>query len=678
MKFLLSWLLEHLEGEAAPDELAGRLTAAGLNVETRAPSGDDEVWDVDITTNRPDAMNHRGLAREAAAAGFGRLRPLAPVVREGGDPAGTQARVTVEDAEGCPRYCARLVRGVTVGASPAWLAARLEACGIRPINAVVDVTNYVLLELGQPLHAFDLHRLAGREIRVRRARAGEILTTLDGLRRELTPDDLVIADAEVPVALAGIMGGLDSEITDATADVLLESATFEPGIVRRTARRLGLTTEASYRFERGADRAMAAAAVDRAAALLAEVCGGTVALGRMDAAPSAPPLRPIGFSLARLDAFAGFPIPAEFVLRVLADLEFAPEREGDLVACTVPSHRVDMELPEDLYEEVLRHFGYDRIPSQPLAMAAAPGARLGTLAVAERARSALAAAGLAEAITFTFVSAEQEAATAASPLAGRGSVVPVENPLSARMAVLRRSVLVGVVEAAAGNLRRGAERVALGEVGRAFFGRDGRVAEEERLAVVLAGSAGSWDAVRSVDFWDLKGVVEAIAEQLGIAAAWRPADVGLLAPGAAAELVCGDRVVGIAGRVAEAAAAVFDAGEPLWAAELDLAAVASGRDTVFAPLPRYPAVVADMTARHSLSLPYERLAAAIQAAAPSWLESVAPTVRYRGKGVAGDEVKTTVRLTYRHPDRSLTQEEVNQAHFAVMETLVKELGVSFS
>lgn len=677
MRFSLAWLREHLDGGAEAGEMARRLTAAGLNVELREPRGEDEVWDVDITTNRPDAMNHRGLAREAAAAGLGRLRPCAPALRESGEVAAALARVTVEDGAGCPRYCARVVRGVRVGPSPAWMAERLEACGIRPINAVVDVTNYVLLELGQPLHAFDLDRLTGREIWVRRARAGEALTTLDGVRRELTAEDLVIADAEIPVALAGVMGGLDSEITAATTDVLLESATFEPATVRRTARRVGLTTEASYRFERGADRAMAALAVDRAAALLAEVCGGTVALGRLDSAPGPTAPKHVALSLARLDAFAGCEIPGELVLGVLADLEFAPRREGDRVTCTVPSHRVDVELAEDVYEEVLRHYGYDRIPAQPLAMAAAPGARLGTLPVAEQARSALAAAGLAEAITFTFVSAELEAAAAASPLAARGEAIPVTNPLSARLAVLRRSPLAGLLEAAAGNLRRGADRVALGEVGRAFFHRDGAVVEEERLSVVLAGAAGPWDGVRALDFWDLKGVVEVLQERLGIAAAWRPAAAGMLADGAAAELVEGDRVVGVAGRLADRAAGVFEADVPLWVAELDLAAVTSRGDVTFRPLPRFPAVVADMTARHALTLPYERIEAAVRAAAPSWLETVAPTVRYQGKGVAAGEVKTTLRLTYRHPERSLTQEEVNQAHFAVMESLTRELGVSF-
>ncbi len=679
MKFSLAWLRDHLEGAAEPEVLAARLTAVGFNVEVREPHGNDEVWDVEVTTNRPDAMNHRGLAREAAAAGCGTLRRLKTQVVEGGAAVGELARLTVEDPEGCPRYCARVIRGVTVRHSPAWLAERLERCGIRAVNNVVDATNYVLLDLGQPLHAFDLARLAGPAIHVRRARTGEQITTLDGVVRTLHGDDVVICDARRAVAIAGVMGGAESEIRPTTTDVLIESAFFDPLAVRRTVRRLGLKTEASHRFERGADRAMTRTALDRVAALILELAGGEVAKGVMDSAPELPPSRRIVFSLQRLAAFAGCPIPAEFVLRVLADLELEPQREGDAVTCRVPTHRVDLELPEDLYEEVLRHWGYDAVPSVLPPSSGGPGERLGSWPVTDRARDALLAAGTAEAITYAFVPAEWDAATSCSPLAERGGPVAVENPLSARMALLRRSLLGGLADAAAGNLRRGATRVRLGEVGRVFFATDRGVREEERLAVVLAGTTGAWDETRAVDFFDLKGVVEGMLGELAVRdAVWQPAATPLLAAGEGAVVRCHERVVALAGRLADEAAAALGVPPGLWVAEFDLAAASPALSPVFRPLPRFPAVVADLTVRHALDLSWGELVAAVRACAPPWLEDLAPVVRYRGEGVGRHEVKTTLRLTYRHGERSLTQEEVNAAHFALMKALAERLPVSFT
>jgi phenylalanyl-tRNA synthetase beta chain len=678
MKLSLAWLRDHLEGNTSADEIARRLTAAGMNVELREPAGDDEVWDVDITSNRPDAMNHRGLAREAAAAGCGALRPLAPKVAESETAVGPLARLTVEDTVGCPRYCGRVIRGVRIGPSPLWLAERLERCGIRAINNVVDATNYVLLDLGHPLHAFDLSLLGGSEIRVRRARAGEKMTTLDGVERELTASDLVIADATHPVALAGIMGGAESEIRATTADLFLESAYFDPLVVRRTARRLGMSTEASHRFERGGDRAMARTAIDAAATLIVELAGGEIAAGVLDNAPDLPEPRQVVLAFDRLSAFAGCQIDRELTVRVLADLGFEPCVNGVQVFCSVPTHRVDIELAEDLYEEVLRHFGYDNVPSALPVVSSEPGARLGSWPLTERGRDALVAAGLAEAVTYAFIAPELESACLGSPLAARGDAVVLANPLSARLAVLRRSIVGGLAEAAAGNLRRGAERVLLGEVGRVFFADGDKVREEERLAVVVAGQLGPWDATRTADFWDLKGVLEAVLENLGVGhAIWRPACVGIMASGEAAEVVVDGRVLAVAGRLSDVLARLVDVPAPLWIAEVDLACAATPDVPIFKAIPRYPAVVADLTVRHKLALAYAELLAAIRSAAPAWLEDITPLVRYQGEGVAPDELKTTLRLTYRMADRSLTQDEVNEAHFALMQSLTASLGVSF-
>lgn len=658
--------------------MAERLTAVGLNVELRTLQGNDEVWEVDVTTNRPDCLSHRGLAREAAAAGGGVLKPLKAACSERGPAVEELAKVTVEDPEGCPRYCARVIRGVKVGPSPSWLAARLAACGVRPINNVVDATNYVLLDLGHPLHAFDLERIAARHIRVRRARAGEKLVTLDGEERILSAEDLVIADEVKAVALAGIMGGANSEITETTRDVLLESAYFAPTLVRRTRKRLGLDTEASRRFERGADRAMARIAVDAAAQLILELAGGELAAGVLDSCPQLPPPVSISFTLQGLSAFAGCPIPEAFVRRVLSALEIPFQVQGQSFHCQVPSHRVDLELTEDLYEEILRHWGYDRIPSVLPPLKEGPGERRGSFPLTDRARDVAQGLGLAEAITYAFVPEEAEEAFQESPLTGQGELVRLENPLSARLAVMRRTLWSGLVEAAAANLRRGAERVQLFEVGRVFFAREGRIHEEERLAVLLAGEVGAWDSRRAVDFLDLKGVAEALAEALGLAPLTFAPLTGPFAPGYGAVMQRKGEAVGVLGKLSEKAQALYDAPRPLWALELVLDVAAVLAPPKFQELSRYPAVVADLTVRHPLSLPYGQLVAVLWSLAPHILERVEPVVRYRGEQVGPDEVKTTLRLTYRHRERSLTQEEVNAAHFALMEQLAARLGVSFS
>ncbi|MDW7967003.1 MAG: phenylalanine--tRNA ligase subunit beta [Thermoanaerobaculum sp.] len=678
MKVLYSWLCDHLEAPLPPAEMAERLTAAGLHVELRTPEGQDEVWEVDVTTNRPDCLSHRGLAREAAACGAGQLKGFSVRVAEQGPPVHQLALVTVEDEAGCPRYCARVIRGVQVGPSPAWLAERLAACGIRPINNVVDATNYVLLDLGHPLHAFDLARLAGSAIRVRAARPGEAITTLDGETRTLVAEDLVIADKEKPVALAGIMGGANSEITPATQDVLLESAYFDPLRVRRTRKRLGLDTEASRRFERGADRSLARVAVDAAAALILQVAGGEVASGVLDTKPHLPEPAVVPLDLRRLWAFAGCHIPEEFVQQLLAALEIPVRWEGMVGHCQVPWHRVDLQLAEDLYEEVLRHWGYDRIPSQLPPSPGAPGERRGSFPITDRARDVAQGLGLAEAITYAFVPEEVEQAFASSPLVQRGPLLRLLNPLSTRMAVMRRTLWSGLAEAAAANLRRGADRVQLFEVGRVFFAQGAQSWEEERLAALLAGEVGPWDQRRALDFYDLKGLAEALAEGLGLGELTVESLDGPFAPGLGAVWYRDGEVVGVLGQLHATIQKLFDAPKPLWALELVLDPTAAPPVPTFAELARHPAVVADLTVRHPVTLPYAQLVATLWAVAPGILERVEPLVRYRGEQVGPEEVKTTLRLTYRHPERSLTQEEVNAAHFALMDQLAAHLGVSFS
>ena len=674
MIFDSEWLIEYLDGAPDLDTLAARLTDCGCLVELREPGDGAERWDVEITTNRPDAMNHRGLAREAAVAAECRLRPIAFGLDEGDDDAASLATIEIADPSLCSRYVARVVRGVTVGPSPEWLRRRLQNCGVRPVNSVVDATNYVLLELGQPLHAFDLDLVRERRIVVRPAEAGEKLTTLDGEDRELDPSMLVIADGKGVVALAGIMGGADSEINYNTTDVLLESAHFDALSVRRTSRQLGMHTEASHRFERGTDPEMAAIACDRAAALIAELAGGRVCRGRIDVNPRPWQSRHMEFSIRALSAFTGLDIPEERVMAILGGLEFRPELEKDLVRVTVPSHRVDMDRIPDLYEEVIRHVGYGAVPSRLPVLPTAPGHRNPNWELIDRAREAAAAAGLIEIMTWSFIDPEIDELVASQALCP-GEPVPLSNPLSSAQSVMRRSLLPGMLTAAQSNINQGERTLLLFEQGRVFAHGDNGPLERERLGVVLRDHDGDSET----RFRRLKGVVQSISEKIGLPTPeWKRGGAPWFDERAGAVLeTARGTVVGMVGLVSGELGGRWDLGPDVAAAELDIDFSAEPALKRFEKLARFPSVVVDMTVEHGEDLVYAELESTTRDLAGGWVEGLSYVTQFSPEAEPR-VVRTTLRLVYRHPDRSLTQEEVNAAQDELRRALADRLGVGFA
>ena len=700
MLFSRNWLAEHVELPADGDELAAGLTSVGLAVEGMEEADGDLLLDVDVTSNRPDCMNHRGLAREIAVHWGCELKPLPTAVAEAAEHSADVVAVELADPEGCPRYVARVVRGVAVGDSPEWLKRRLTALGLRPINNVVDVTNLVLWETGQPLHAFDLAKIAGPRIVVRRAAEGEKLTTLDGEERSLGPEVLVVADAERAVALAGIMGGYDSEVTAATTDVLLESAHFDRRRVRIGARRLAMHTDASHRFERGADPGGCAEAAARAAALVAELAGGVVLAGAVDA--RADDLEARFTARGRLDhrrlvAFAGVELAPADVERWLGGLGFPLEREVGPGAdddpawgVTAPSWRwYDVEsgrgdgtiYEQDLFEEVLRHHGYGPVPATLPAIAGSDGPQTVEQIRRERIRDHLAACGYAEAINYAFHSAGMDASL---PPLGAGEAVALANPLSELYALLRRSLVPNLVANARFNARRGVGAVRLFEVGHVFWRRGDAagagVAEAEAVALVCGGSQGTaWDRPVDYDLFDLKGVVESLGEVLATPFSFRAAEKSGLLAGTAAEVLVGDgkgghEVVGWIGRVDEG-----EVGYPLYAGELATAALGAGVIAGVAEMrvsvpSRYPTVAADYTLTHAVDVPWAELAAVVEAHRPRELAAHGLRVRYAGEGVPAGAVNTTFWFLYAHPERSLTQEEVNERQGALAAELERRFG----
>ena len=666
MKIVLSWLRDFVDVTAPPEELGETLTLRGFELSGIERHGADAVLDFEVTANRPDALSVIGFAREAGAAYSLPVKPLAakPLTSE----PTSDVSVTLEAPDLCPRYAAAVV-DVTIGASPAWLASRLQAAGVRPINNVVDVTNYVLLELGQPMHAFDLDMLAGRQIRVRRAKTGERITTLDGVDRALSADMLVIADAHNAQAVAGVMGGGRSEVSDTTKTIVLESAFFDPKSVRRTSKKLGLKTEASARFERGADVNAAVQGIERAIALLEDIGAGTPRGGPVDQYPAPVAPRKIELRRERITRMLGLDIPDADVERILAALGLQIRANTNGWHVAVPTFRVDVLREADVIEEVARHYGYDRLPSTFPALGAPPAPSDPAIERDRQVRRVFFAAGCSEALTFSFIDA-----AAASYFADEPAIVPIENPLSAQFSVLRPSLLPGLLASVAHNRHREHPDVRLFELGATVT----RAGESRRVAVALTGSGGTghWSGgERMVDFFDAKGIVEAVAAALRVDVRFGGTSVpSYLVPGRAATIGAGERLVGSVGMLQPAvvSAAGLSAADHVYVAEIDLDALSAAQPATPAkvtPLPRYPSSTRDISILVDETLPAETVRGTIRAAAPDTLVSVREFDRYQGKGVPDGRVSLSLRLTFRSLERTLQDAEVEAGMNNVLSAL---------
>jgi phenylalanyl-tRNA synthetase beta chain len=673
------------EAEIGAGDEAGGILLLGADAPVGADLGshlglDDAILEVEVTPNRPDCLSILGVARELAALTGSRLRPPDCAVRE--DPGLTTAgwRVTIEDPELCPRYAARLITDVTVGPSPAWLAQRLRAADLRPINNVVDVTNYVLWELGHPLHAFDGDLLSGRHVVIRRARPGEAVVTLDGQSRSLAETTLVIADAERAVAVAGVMGGANTEVRDSTRTVLLESAYFAPASIRRTAKALGLSTEASYRFERGADIEGLRDALDRAARLIAELGGGRVATGVLDAYPA--PRRPVAvpLRLERIQRVVGACPPRPVVADILRGLGFPATERNDAFEVVVPAFRRDVAIEDDLVEEIARVWGYDRIPSTLPSGALALTRRPRHLVSLDAARRSLAAAGYQEAVSLSLVDPAHLRHLGLQPEDPR--VVRLQNPLAADRSVLRPTLLLGLLEALAANVRRQTPDVRLFEIGRVFEGRGpGELPREDtRVAVALTGLRvpRAWYAPRARgDVYDVKGAVEGLVEALGRGeVAVAPVAAPYLEDGRAATVLVQGTPVGVLGELHPDVQRAFDLPAPVYVTEVSLDALEAlpSRTAQHRSLARHPGVLRDLAVVVPVGVASADISRAIEAIRPPALRRVSLFDVYEGPQVGSGRKSLAYSLLYQADDRTLTDAEVNGAHAHVVERLRAKLG----
>ncbi|MYH82036.1 phenylalanine--tRNA ligase subunit beta [Candidatus Poribacteria bacterium] len=659
--------------ELSPDTPLGTSLSEALGL-------DDIVFELEITPNRPDCLSLIGVAREIRAE-TGNALKLPPVdLKEDETDIQKTTSVTIEAPDLCPRYAARVIRGVKVGQSPAWLQQRLESVGVGVINNIVDITNFVLMEYGQPLHAFDYHKLAENRIVVRRAVENENITTLDEVERDLAPDMLVIADAEKPVALAGIMGGYDSEITETTADVLLESAYFNPSSIRATAKTLGISTEASYRFERGADPGAVLAALDRATQLIAELAGGSICKGVVDVYPGEQPLHQIQFRPERVNFILGTAIEATEMAEILSDLGFEVKADGtENYQVTVPTFRSDLTREIDLIEEIARVYGYDNIPTTlPKGDIPVPAPNPST-EVRKRIKHFLLAAGMMEAINYSFCDPncfDKIRFAAEHPLR---DVLKLQNPLSPEMSVLRTTLLPNLLENAQHNRNHQIDTIALFEIGSVFI-RNGAEKEPERVTGILAGQVGDGvysNPYREPDFYDIKGLVEGILEVCGIVDyTLEKTDAPTFHPGRNAAVLSSNKQIGIFGEAHPEVLENYDLPYKAYLFDFDMEALVDAAIFTkrFEPIPVYPKVERDLAIVVDKEVLSDMPTGLIYATGGELVESVRLFDVYEGEQVPEGKKSLAYAITYHSATETLTDKAVNALHNKVVKHLNQELG----
>jgi phenylalanyl-tRNA synthetase beta chain len=687
----IRWLRDYASFDQEVPELAERLTMAGLEVEEIREAEGDLVLNAYVTPNRGDLLSLVGVAREIAAITGGAWRGPEYQLRAEGPPQ-TGLSVQIEAPDLCQRYAARVIRGVRVGESPDWLQSRLRAAGLRPINNVVDATNYVMLELGQPLHAFDLATLHEGRIVVRTARPGETITTIDGTEVALAPDMLVIADADRPVAIAGVMGGAETEVTAETRDLLLESAHFSPASVRRTAKRIPLATAASYRFERSVDPDGVVAAADRAAQLIAELAGGRISETLVDAYPRRIEPVVIEFRPERCHELLGLVLPDEEISTYLERLGLSVDRANrERWRVTVPPRRADLTLEADLIEEVGRLYGFQALPEALPSGVSGVGAVSPIGRLTERLREQLIANGLNEAVTNTLTNSSwlERCRLVQSPVwpAGPAQVVTLRNPLSEEWAVLRPSLLPGLLHSALYNWRRGQVDLFLFEVGWAHSLPPGTAAPVDRLLVagLMSGSrwTGTWNPPKeatATDFYTAKGVVEAIARDLGLPPlAWSRSEHPVLHPGRAAAVHAAETALGAVGQIHPAIAADLELPGPTYLFELDAQVLLDlGTDEKrYQPPSRFPSLKRDQRVIVSRETPAETVRAVIAREAGELARAVHLFDVYAGAPVPEGRVSLAFSLDLGAEARTLTDVEIEQLLARLREALSRECQAEF-
>ncbi|NLN41769.1 MAG: phenylalanine--tRNA ligase subunit beta [Clostridiales bacterium] len=640
----------------------------GMDIKEALELG-DEVIEFEVTSNRPDCLSMEGIAREAAVAlKTSYSLPEIKLSEKIGDRQ-EQARVVVEDPQLCPRYCARVVKNVKIGPSPRWMRRRLAAAGVRPINNIVDITNYVMLELGQPMHAFDLDKIKDSTIVIRKAKEGEKLVTLDKQERILTEDMLVIADTEKAIGLAGVMGGYNTEVTSDTQNVILESANFDKASIRLTSKTLGLRSEASIRFEKSLDIVNAERAIDRAAQLIEELGAGEVVEGKIDVCNASLDPRVLEIEWKRINALLGIDLDVDEICQILNSLSFKTEAKNDLLVVEVPSFRQDIEGVADLTEEVARIYGYNKIPMTLMEGSRAQGTRTREQKLLDTAKRALTAMGLFEAVTYSFVSPKVYGKIGFKP-EEYPEVVTIANPLGEDQSIMRTTLIPSILEVLARNRSRSIEECRIFEIGNIFIPRSVPVKELpiERLTLTI-GQYGD-----NIDFYTIKGQVEGLLDIFGILedVEFAPYPHPSLHPGRTAIVKVGDQELGVLGEVHPKVCDNYNLKTKVYLAELnfELMVKLAKTEKQYISLPKYPAITRDLAIVVSKSVLASSIERLIRKTGGALLESVELFDIYEGSQIPEGHRSLAYSLSYRSADRTLKDDDVNPIHNKIVNALV--------
>jgi len=683
MRVSLDWIKEFVDVAASPEDIAHRLTMAGLEIEGMEKIGDDVVMEVNVTPNRPDCLNVFGLAREVAA--LYRLPLKLPETRIPSDLKPSNVQVAIDAPDLCPRYTGRSIVGVVIRDSPDWLKKRLEKSGLRSINNVVDITNYVLLELGHPLHAFDTAKLTGRKISVAQAGSELTMTTLDGLERKIPEETLLIWDAAAPVAVAGIMGGERSSVTEATKDIFLESAYFAPASIRKSSKALGLRSESSYRFERGTDRVFLETALNRAAVLIAELADGQIC-NIVDNYPG--PYAPVEITVSyrRINALIGITIDKDEVLALLNAIEIKTEDRGEEFAAWPPSFRGDITAPVDIIEEVVRCYGYDRVPARPPRATLSDGLLNTTERTVRAIRESIRKNGFNEVVNFSFMNGadlDMLAIESHEHEQGRRHV-KLKNPLRQEECLMRTTLMPALINNFVYNLSRGIRDVRFFEVSRVFIDWGKPLPTEGlRLAGLFFQDMlpSLWkDSIPA--FYRVKGVLEALFDEIRLTDyVFSPSQEVFLHTGKSADIYCGDIKIGYMGEIGPQIIEKFSLKlqKPqvvVFEIDLDRMLPLLEQKIVYHQIPRYPSIDRDVALVMDDHIAAAEVIALFRTYPSEIIEQVELFDQYKGKNLPQDTKSLGIRITYRSKDRTLVEGEVESVHLALVEHVAKKTGAN--
>ncbi len=684
MKASLSWLKDYVDIKIPVGDLAEMLTMSGSHVDYVKKIGGDYCLEFEITSNRSDCLSIIGIAREIAAITGKKLKipfmslraPQSPERSEGKGRSNLKLKISIEDKKLCPRYTGRIITDVKVGPSPKWIEERLLSVGLRPINNIVDITNFVLMETGQPMHAFDLDKLKGN-VEIRKARKGETITAIDGTKQKLEDEMLVIADNSGPVAIAGVMGSLDTEVSGSTKNILLESAYFDSVSVRRTSRKLGLSSESSYRFERKVDEGMVLKASNHALSMIKNLAGGEI--GKLiDAGGKITRSKSVTFNPKRCNAILGINVPISRQKTILKSLDFCVKSKGSNLKVKIPSFRRDIGREIDITEEIARIYGYNKIPlSIPRIIGNTTLMDKESLAKREI-RKYLSSMGLNEIITYNIVSEDMLKEISLD----KAALANIQNPLSREQAVLTQSLLPGMLKIINWNINRKNKDLRLFEIGR-IYKRIGKkkFTEELHLSMGISGMAeDSWlSGKRKTSFFDLKGVITDLLEKLGIdKAGFIPTDkISCFSTGSFIE--CFGKKIGVMGKLEEDILKKFDIDEDIYTLEVSLEKIMAKIDLEkrFKPIPKFPSIIRDISLICEKSVPAESIINAVREASSDIVKEITLIDMYKGKQIPEGKQGFLYRIEYRDDSRTLTDREVEELHKKIKQNLSSKLGITF-